>query len=238
MPQGRGAEEAARVRGHRDPRYRPWLDSLAAGSSSHRVRPRSSPSCRSTAAASHRVSCMAGPGGLRHARSPRQPRRKLGTVVAADGGEIVVQVSREIHAGDGLAFDLPGGPRRGAPARSPRDQRSGSVFRSPRRSRGFARRVVCTARSGRRSVFRNADTALLASEPRHLRRRQAPAVPTDPAPRSPVRLRAGGPLKALFTAGTGPDAESVSFSSNAALEAATHRTRSMTHSAGRSWAPG
>ena len=141
----------------------------------------------------------------------------LGTVVSAARGELVLQVAREIHVGDGLAFEVPGGgaPRTGGTVTAVRTTKAGD--------QGFRQTVTLreTAPVGA-TVWRNADAALLA------RSRGSLAAPLSPLGHQvPLHVRvfgsAGSPLTAMFTTGSGADADSVTVRSVATLAPARQR---------------
>lgn len=142
----------------------------------------------------------------------------LGTVVAAARGELVVRVAREIHAGDGLAFEMlgePGSTRRGGTV---------SAVRATRREgQAFVQTIaIREAIPVGAIVSRNADAALLAGS----RSSFADVLPPPvSAAALDVRLagQAGSPLEAVFTAAHGPDAHSVTVRSVTALTPARHR---------------
>ena len=217
MPQGRGAEEARGVRRDRDTRI-PAVARFPGGRNEQPVSPDAVEPLVQIYSRGFTSSLLHGRGGRDFVTRDRPDNRgiALGTVVAANGGEIVVDVSREIHAGDGLAFDLPGEPRTGGTVLAVRaTKRTGSVFRQTLAVRERARRGA--------TVVRNADAELLAAS-----QASYASVEVLEPPRIPLHVRlsgqAGGPLAGEFTAGTGPDAESVSFSTKAALAAATRRS--------------
>jgi putative protease len=138
----------------------------------------------------------------------------LGTVVAVDGNEIVLHVSREVHPGDGLAFEMPG-----APAESRIGSSVVAVSKTERTGAGFRQRIVVRERVPvGAQVLRNADAVLLAAS-RTSYEHIAPAPATTPLS---VRLfgAAGGPLKAVFTAGLGGADQSVTVRSTVPLRPA------------------
>jgi U32 family peptidase len=197
--------------------YRQWLDTLAAGDAQP-VSPEAVEPLVQIYSRGFTSSLLHGRGGRDFVTRDRPDNRgiALGTVVGTNGDEIVVEVSREIHAGDGLAFDLPGEPRTGGTVIAVRaTKRAGSVFRQTLAVRERARLGA--------TVVRNADAELLAAS-----QASYASVETLESPRIPLHVRvsgqAGGPLTGEFTAGVGPEAESVSFSTNAVLEAATRRS--------------
>ena len=144
---------------------------------------------------------------------------ELGTVVAVERGTLVVQVAREIHIGDGLAFEVSGAPQ------AARIGGTVSAVRSTERTTdGIRQRLVLHERVPvGATVFRNADTALLSSS-----RAIYSGVTVEPASTVVLNVRLfgspGAPLKALFIVGTGPDADTVTVQSTAVLVPATHRT--------------
>jgi len=138
----------------------------------------------------------------------------LGTVVAVEGAEIVVHVSREIHPGDGLAFEMPGG--------APESRIGGSVVAVPRTERtgaGFRQRVVVRERVPvGAEVLRNADAVLLAAS-------RTSYEHVTPVPRTqPLSVRlfgaAGAPLKAVFSVGVGSESDRVTVRSTLPLRPA------------------
>jgi U32 family peptidase len=139
----------------------------------------------------------------------------LGVVVAADRTEIVVHVSREIHPGDGLAFEMPG---------TPPEARIGSsvvaVVETKRVATGFRQRLVVRERVPvGAQVLRNADALLLAAS----RTSYEQVTPEPRTARLAVRLfgAAGAPLKAVFSVEDRPGDESVTVRSAVPLRPAT-----------------
>jgi putative protease len=144
---------------------------------------------------------------------------ELGTVLALDRGALVVHVAREIHVGDGLAFELPG---EGSASRV-----GGTVtaVRSTDRSQGGIRQTIVLRErvSVGATVFRNADTELLARS-----RAIYSSVEVSPPEATVLDVRLSGspgtPLKGLFVAGRGPDLDGVMVQSTTMLAPAQRRT--------------
>jgi putative protease len=196
--------------------YREWLDALASGADEP-VTPDAVEPLVQIYSRGFTSSLLHGRGGREFVTRDRPDNRgtELGTVVATAAGDIVVDVSREIHAGDGLAFDVPGEPRMGGTVIAVRaTKRTGSTYRQTLALRERTRAGA--------TVVRNADAELLAAS-----QASYASVEFPPAPRIPLHVRvrghAGVPLDAEFTAGSDSEVESVSFSTAAVLEPASRR---------------
>jgi putative protease len=196
--------------------YREWLDALARGTGEP-VTPAAVEPLVQIYSRGFTSSLLHGRGGRTFVTRDRPDNRGtvLGTVVRAVAGDIVVDVSREIHAGDGLAFDLPDEARTGGTVIAVHaTKRTGSTFRQTLAIRERTRAGA--------TVVRNADAELLAAS-----QASYASVVLPMAPRVPLHVRvsgqAGAPLDAEFTAGSGADTESVSLATAAALESASRR---------------
>jgi putative protease len=196
--------------------YREWLDALGRGTSEP-VAPAAVEPLVQIYSRGFTSSLLHGRGGRDFVTRDRPDNRGtvLGTVVGATGGDIVVDVSREVHAGDGLAFDLPDEPRTGCTVIAVRaSKRTGSTFRQTLAIRERTRPGA--------TVVRNADAELLAASQASYASVELPAAPRIPL-HVRVSGRAGAPLDAEFTAGSGADAVSVSLATAAPLDSATRR---------------
>ncbi len=155
----------------------------------------------------------------------------LGTVVAVEGPETVVHVSHEIHAGDGLAFEVPeekrgqgvgaDAPEKGDPQKVESRRRGGTVVAihdTKRTGAGLRQRIVLRERVPvGATVLRNADAQLLATS------RASYEGVTSSATSETLSVRlfgtAGSPLKAVFTAAE-EDADGVTVRSTVTLQPA------------------
>lgn len=142
----------------------------------------------------------------------------IGTVVGRQKGELLIDVTGPVAAGDGLGFEAPdsrGGPTRGFAVESVRTVSGAPRHRLAVRARLAAQTDVPT---GWR-VIRTSDAGLLE------RARASYAALPDAARTRKVRLdvrvfgSAGGPLKVVFTA----DGETVSARSEIQLAPASKR---------------
>ena len=181
--------------------YRQWLDTLATGDELP-VSPEAVEPLVQIFSRGFTSSLLHGRGGRDFVTRDRPDNRGivLGTVVTSGGGEIAVEVSREIHAGDGLAFDLPGEPRTGGTVIAVRaTKRAGSVFRQTLAVREHVRPGA--------TVVRNADAELLAASQASYASVETLASPRIPLHVRLVRAGLSSPLSGEFTAGSGADAE-------------------------------
>ena len=200
--------------------YRQWLDAMARGSDEP-VSPDAVEPLVQIYSRGFTSSLLHGRAGRDFVTRDRPDNRgmALGSVVATGAGELVVDVAREIHVGDGLAFEMPDRPG---------DARIGGTVAAVRTMRrdtqGFRQALAMRERAPvGATVVRNADAALLTQS----RASYASVGPLTP-PRSPLHVRlsgvAGTPLEAVFTAGTEPDAEAVVVSTVATLARAERRS--------------
>lgn len=200
--------------------YRQWLDAMALGAGEPATTEAIEPLVQ-IYSRGFTSSLLHGRAGRTFVTRDRSDNRGtvLGTVVATGRGELVVDVSREIHAGDGLAFEVPGRPG------DPRVGGTVTAVRATKRGgRGFRQTVSMRERAPvGATVARNADAELLAAS----RASYASILPLAP-PRAQLHVRlfgdAGTPLEATFTAGAGVDAETVSVTTVAMLVPAAHRS--------------
>ena len=196
--------------------YRDWLDRVAAG--------RDAPPPPDETEPLVQIYSRGFSTGLLHGRLGRdyitrdRPDNRgtiLGTVVATERGETLVHVSREIHAGDGLAFEIPGASA---------DARIGSsviaVHSTQRTEAGFRQRIVVKERPQvGAQIVRSADVVLLSASRASYEHIAAPM--SRPEPLS-VRLfgAAGAPLKAVFSTEAGTEPLSVAVRSSVPLRPA------------------
>jgi U32 family peptidase len=200
--------------------YRQWLDAMGRGAAEPAHADAVEPLVQ-IYSRGFTSSLLHGRGGRTFVTRDRPDNRgiALGTVVSTGRGEVVVDVSREIHVGDGLAFEVPGRSE---------DQRTGGSVTAVRTTKRDAHRFRQTLSLRERvpigaTVVRNADAELLASS-----RASYASVAALALPRTPLHVRLvggpGTPLEAVFTAGADPTTDTVTVSTAATLVPATHRS--------------
>jgi putative protease len=200
--------------------YRQWLDAMARGAAEPTRADAVEPLVQ-IYSRGFTSSLLHGGAGRTFVTRDRPDNRgvALGTVVSIARGDVVVDVSREIHVGDGLAFEMPG---------QSEEQRTGgtvsAVRATARDGRGFRQTLSMRERAPiGATVVRNADAELLASS-----RASYASVAAPAPPRTPLHVRllgaAGLPLDAVFTAGAEGDAETITVSTGATLVPATRRS--------------